>query len=153
MLFHAGDEASTLHLLVEGRGELREDDEVEAVILKIDSDNQRLSLGVKQLQPNAAEGFFDAQAKGDVLNGKITRLTEFGAFVELAPGLDGLVHVSEIAMHRVESPELELSLGQVVKVKITEMDGERAGAVLESYRTEIGKPADVDKPLVINVGQ
>ncbi|NIV48366.1 MAG: S1 RNA-binding domain-containing protein, partial [Gammaproteobacteria bacterium] len=60
---------------------LEKGDEVEAVILKIDSENQRLSLGVKQLQPNVLEEFFQTHGSGDVLMGKIVRLTEFGAFV------------------------------------------------------------------------
>ena len=76
---------------------LNKGDDVEAVILKIDSENQRLSLGVKQLQPNAVEGFFQTHGPGDVLQGTITRLTEFGAFVELFEGLEGLVHVSELS--------------------------------------------------------
>jgi small subunit ribosomal protein S1 len=96
--------------------------EVEALILKIDSENQRLSLGVKQLQPNAAEGFFTSHAPGDVLSGRITRLTEFGAFVELVDGLEGLVHVSELSTEHIERPEDRFSVGQDVRVKIIKMD-------------------------------
>jgi small subunit ribosomal protein S1 len=96
--------------------------EVEAVILKIDSENQRLSLGVKQLQPNVIEEFFQTHNSGDVLMGKIVRLTEFGAFVELFEGVEGLVHVSELANERVEKPEDRFSVGQDVRVKIIKMD-------------------------------
>ncbi len=60
-----------------------------------------------------------------VVEGAVTKTVPFGAFVSVGDGVEGLVHVSEIAMHRVESPELELSLGQQVTVKITEMDEER----------------------------
>jgi small subunit ribosomal protein S1 len=96
--------------------------EVEAVILKIDSGNQRLSLGIKQLQPNVLEEFFQTHGSGDVLMGKIVRLTEFGAFVELFEGVEGLVHVSELANERIDKPEDKFSVGQDVRIKIIKMD-------------------------------
>jgi small subunit ribosomal protein S1 len=101
---------------------LEKGQDVEAVILKIDSDNQRLSLGVKQLQPNVLEEFFQTHGSGDVLMGKIVRLTEFGAFVELFEGVEGLVHVSELANERIEKPEDKFAVGQEVRVKIIKMD-------------------------------
>jgi small subunit ribosomal protein S1 len=97
-------------------------DEVEAVILKIDSENQRLSLGVKQLQPNVVEDFFRSHGVGDILNGRIVRLTEFGAFVELFEGIEGLVHISEMAKERIEKPEDLFSADQQVRVKIIKVD-------------------------------
>jgi len=96
--------------------------EVQAVILKIDSENQRLSLGIKQLQPNVLEEFFQTHGTGDVLAGRVVRLTEFGAFVELFEGVEGLVHVSELANERIEKPEDRFSVGQDVRVKIIKMD-------------------------------
>ncbi|MFQ5766829.1 MAG: 30S ribosomal protein S1, partial [Acidobacteriota bacterium] len=84
---------------------LSKGDEVEAVILKIDTENQRLSLGIKQLQPNIWEEFFRLHSVGDVVRGKVVRLTEFGAFIELEEGIEGLVHVSEFSTERVENPE------------------------------------------------
>jgi small subunit ribosomal protein S1 len=101
---------------------LNKGDEVEAVILKIDSDNQRLSLGLKQLRPNVVEDFFRTHTVGDVLAGKIARLTEFGAFVELFEGIEGLVHVSEMSEDRIERPEDSFSTGQDVRVRIIKMD-------------------------------
>jgi small subunit ribosomal protein S1 len=101
---------------------LNKGDEVEAVILKIDSENQRLSLGVKQLQPNAVEDFFGTHGVGDVLPGKVVRLTEFGAFVELFEGVEGLVHVSELANEHIDRPEDHFAVGQAVRVKIIKMD-------------------------------
>jgi small subunit ribosomal protein S1 len=96
--------------------------EVEAVILKIDSENQRLSLGVKQLQPNALEDFFETSGVGDVLAGKIVRLTEFGAFVQLAEGIEGLVHVSELSNERIDQPEDSFKVDQEVRVKVIKID-------------------------------
>ena len=101
---------------------LNKSDEVEAVILKIDSDNQRLSLGIKQLQPNVLEEFFQTHSTGMVLTGKIVRLTDFGAFVELFEGVEGLVHVSELSNERIENPEDSFSVGQEVRVKVIKVD-------------------------------
>ncbi len=100
-------------------------DKVTVKVLEVDRDRERISLSIKQTQKDPWEAFADANNVGDVVPGSVTKTVPFGAFVTVGDGVEGLVHVSEIAMHRVESPELELSLGQVVQVKITEMDGER----------------------------
>jgi small subunit ribosomal protein S1 len=101
---------------------LKKGDDVEAIILKIDSENQRLSLGMKQLQPNVLEDFFRSHGVGDILTGKVVRLTEFGAFIELFEGIEGLVHVSELSKERIERPEDHFQTGQDVRVKIIKMD-------------------------------
>ncbi len=101
---------------------MKKGDEVEAVILKIDSENQRLSMGIKQLQPNVLEEFFQTHSTGLVMIGKIVRLTEFGAFVELFEGVEGLVHVSELSTERIENPEDKFSVGQEVRVKVIKVD-------------------------------
>jgi small subunit ribosomal protein S1 len=101
---------------------LKKGDEVDAVILKIDSENQRLSLGIKQLQPNVVEDFFRSHGVGDILTGRIVRLTEFGGFVQLYEGVEGLVHVSEMAKDRIERPEEQFAVDQEVRVKIIKMD-------------------------------
>ena len=101
---------------------LNKGDEVKAIILKIDSENQRLSLGIKQLQPNALEDFFKGQNVGTILPGKIVRLTEFGAFVELFEGVEGLVHVSEMSKDRIEKPEDAFKVDQKVMVKVIKLD-------------------------------
>jgi small subunit ribosomal protein S1 len=101
---------------------LKKGDDVEAVILKIDSENQRLSLGIKQLQPNIWEEFFKNHVIGDLVTGRVVRLTDFGAFVEITEGIEGLVHVSEIAEERVEKPADKLNLEDAVTAKIIKMD-------------------------------
>jgi len=101
---------------------LKKADDVEAVILKIDSENQRLSLGIKQLQPNAWEEFFKNHVVGDLVTGRVVRLTDFGAFVELQEGIEGLIHVSEIADERVDKPADKLEDDQSVMAKIIKMD-------------------------------
>ena len=74
---------------------LKKGDTVEAMVLNIDAENQRLSLGLKQLQTDIWDEFFEQHHVGDVVEGKVVRLTNFGAFVELADGIEGLIHVSE----------------------------------------------------------
>jgi ribosomal protein S1 len=94
------------------------------VILKIDTDNQRLSLGLKQLTPNAYDDFFAIHRVGEILEGKVARLTDFGAFIELEEGIEGLVHVSEIAHDRVEKPEDKIQADQTVRVKIIRLESQ-----------------------------
>ena len=69
---------------------------VQAVILNIDSASHRLSLGIKQLQPDAWESYFQNHQVGDTVHGRVCRLASFGAFVELAEGVEGLCHFSEV---------------------------------------------------------
>jgi small subunit ribosomal protein S1 len=92
------------------------------VILKIDSENQRLSLGIKQLSPNIWEEFFRLRQVGDVVTGRVVRLTDFGAFVEIEEGIEGLIHVSELSEERVEQPKDVLSTGSIVKAKVIKME-------------------------------
>ena len=74
---------------------LKKGDKVKAIVLAIEPDQRRLSLGVKQLQPDVWETFFDQHRVGDVIHGKVLRLASFGAFVEIADGVEGLCHNSE----------------------------------------------------------
>jgi small subunit ribosomal protein S1 len=97
---------------------LKKGDVVEAVVLNIDADNQRLSLGLKQLATDIWDEFFSHHKVGDIVEGKIVRLTNFGAFVELAEGIEGLVHVSELDEKRIENPETHFKAGDVHPMKI-----------------------------------
>jgi small subunit ribosomal protein S1 len=96
---------------------------VQAVILNIDAPNRRLSLGVKQLQPDAWESFFRAHQVGDVVRGRVCRAINFGVFVELAPGVEGLCHRSEIPSasdHRSDEPALPI--GEEMDFKIVKLN-------------------------------
>jgi small subunit ribosomal protein S1 len=97
---------------------LKKGDVVEAVVLNIDAENQRLSLGLKQLATDIWDEFFAHHKVGDIVEGKIVRLTNFGAFVELHEGIEGLVHVSELDEKRVEKPEEQFKVGDVFPMKI-----------------------------------
>ena len=100
-------------------------DEVSVKVLEVDRDRERISLSIKQTKTDPWEAFSGAHEVGAIVDGTVTKTVPFGAFVSVGEGVEGLVHVSEIAMHRVESPELELSLGQSVTVKVTDMDETR----------------------------
>ena len=100
---------------------LKKGDDVTAVVLSIDAENQRLSLGLKQLETDVWEHFFNTHRAGDVIEAKVTRSTSFGVFAELAEGVEGLVHVSELDDKRVEKPEDQFKGGETVKVKILKM--------------------------------
>jgi small subunit ribosomal protein S1 len=105
---------------------LKKGDVVEAVVLNIDADNQRLSLGLKQLATDIWDEFFSQHKVGDIVEGKIVRLTNFGAFVELAEGIEGLVHISELDEKRVDRPEEHFKAGDVFPMKIIKVgEGER----------------------------
>jgi small subunit ribosomal protein S1 len=97
---------------------LKKGDTVEAIVLNIDAENQRLSLGLKQLATDMWDEFFSHHKVGDVVQGKVVRVTNFGAFVELAEGIEGLVHVSELDEKRIEKPEEAVKVGDVYAMKI-----------------------------------
>ncbi len=101
---------------------LQKGQEVEAVVLSVDGDNQRLSLGIKQLQPDLWETFFANKQVGDIVKGKIIRVTSFGAFVEIEEGIEGLCHVSELSTKRIENPEKEFQSGQEMDFKIIKLN-------------------------------
>jgi len=103
---------------------LKKNQEVEAVITAIDIDGRRLSLSIKDLEPNAWDRFFDTHRLGDVVTGKVTRFANFGAFVELEDGIEGLCHVSELSEQHVDKPEDAVKVGQKSQFKILKMDRE-----------------------------
>jgi small subunit ribosomal protein S1 len=102
---------------------LKKGDTVEAMVLNIDAENQRLSLGLKQLQTDVWDEFFQHHHVGDVVEGKVVRLTNFGAFVELAEGIEGLIHVSEFddSQHAGKDEKLDLKVGESYQMKIIKL--------------------------------
>ena len=101
---------------------LKKGDKVKAIVLAIEPDNRRLSLGVKQLQPDVWESFFEAHRVGDVVHGKVLRLASFGAFVEIAEGVEGLCHNSEAV--NANGEPIQLEAGQEHEFKIIKMSPE-----------------------------
>jgi small subunit ribosomal protein S1 len=97
-------------------------DEVEAVVLNIDVENERFSLGIKQLHPDPWETLSERVPVGSRIKGKVTKVADFGAFVEIEPGIEGLVHVSELRDERVDNPREVLQEGQEVEVKVIDIN-------------------------------
>ena len=97
-------------------------EEVEAVVLNIDVDNERFSLGIKQLTPDPWETIPSRYPPGKVVEAKITKLTDFGAFAEIEDGVEGLIHISELASERIEDPSQVVNVGEEHKVEIISVD-------------------------------
>ena len=97
-------------------------EEVEVKVLSIDEEAGRVSLSLKATAPGPWDGVEQKLAARDVVEGKVKRLTDFGAFVEVLPGIDGLVHISQISHKRVENPKDVLSVGQEVNVKVLDVN-------------------------------
>jgi small subunit ribosomal protein S1 len=111
-------------------------DTVAVKVLDIDRDRQRISLGLKQTQEDPWQRVVDTYNVGDELEGTVTKVVTFGAFVEILDGVEGLVHISELAPHHVENPREIVAPGDDVKVKILEIDSERRRLSLSVKRVE-----------------
>ncbi len=101
---------------------VKEGETVKVKVLKVDWDKDRISLGIKQTQADPFTEATGALEEGAIVSGTVTRLADFGAFVELQPGVEGLVHISEIAWKRINSPASALKEGEVVQVKVLKLD-------------------------------
>jgi small subunit ribosomal protein S1 len=101
---------------------LEKGQEVEAVVLEVDPSNQRISLGLKQAQPDPWSSIASKYAIGQLVEGKVAKIAQFGAFVELETGIEGLVHISQISDERVEKVKDALSVGDEVKARIVKLD-------------------------------
>jgi small subunit ribosomal protein S1 len=98
-------------------------DKVTCIVLNVDQERKRIALGLKQMNNDPWEGDIPGRYKpGEVKKGKVTKLTNFGVFVELEPGLEGLLHISELADQKVESPEDVVKVGDEIEVKVLRVD-------------------------------
>ena len=96
-----------------------------AVVLSVDQEKQRIALGLKQMQEDPWTTVIPANYRpGMVVRGAVTKIANFGVFVELEPGLEGLLHISEISDQKVEKPEDQLKVGQELDVKILRVDSD-----------------------------
>jgi small subunit ribosomal protein S1 len=123
---------------------------VRVKVLDIDRERQRISLGLKQTQSDPWQQVLETYHEGDTVEGKVTKVVTFGAFVEILPGVEGLVHISELAQHHVENPREVVSQGDLVSAKIIEVDAERRRLSLSLKRVEGGgvtQRADESEPV------
>jgi small subunit ribosomal protein S1 len=111
-------------------------DTVKVKVLDIDRERQRISLGLKQTQEDPWQRIVDTYNVNDELEGKVTKVVTFGAFVEILDGVEGLVHISELAPHHVESPREVVHPGDAIRVRILEIDSERRRLSLSAKRVE-----------------
>ena len=120
--------------------------EVEAVVLNIDRNNERFSLGIKQLTPDPWKDIARRYRKGEMVTGKITNLTDFGAFVELEEGIEGLIHVSEISREKVGKPSDLLKVGDTVSAVVVHTDPHerRIGLSMKGLKERTEK-AEIEK--------
>lgn len=103
---------------------VQEGDTVQVKVLKVDVENERVSLSIKATQPGPWETVGAEVKQGDIVEGVVARLVSFGAFVEIKPGVEGLVHISQLANRHVKSPSEVLKEGQTVKAKVLEVHPE-----------------------------
>ncbi len=111
-------------------------DTVAVKVLDIDRDRQRISLGLKQTQEDPWQRVVDTYRVGDELEGTVTKVVTFGAFVEILDGVEGLVHISELANHHVENPREVVQPGDAVRVRILEIDSDRRRLSLSVKRVD-----------------
>ena len=121
---------------------LKEGDEIEVYILGVDAENEKISLGMKQLTPNPWSQAKDKYPEGSIIPAKVMRTTDFGAFLEVEPGVEGLVHISQLAHHHVEKTEDVVKPGDVVQVKVISVDPESKRMSLSIKATQ---PNDVEE--------
>ncbi|HXI22646.1 MAG TPA: 30S ribosomal protein S1 [Pyrinomonadaceae bacterium] len=121
---------------------LKKGQPVDAVITSIDPENRRMSLSIKELEPNAWNEFVVTHKPGDLVKGKIARFASFGAFVELGDNLEGLCHISELSEDRVNKPEDVVELGQEMEFRILRVDAENKKIGLSA------RAAGHDEPIV-----
>jgi small subunit ribosomal protein S1 len=120
---------------------------VKVKVLDIDRERQRISLGLKQTQSDPWQQVLEQYKEGDVVEGKVTKVVTFGAFVEILPGVEGLVHISELAQHHVENPREVVSQGDTVPVLILEVDAERRRLSLSLKRVDADRRAESEGPI------
>lgn len=119
---------------------LKVGEDVKVKVLAVDPEKDRISLSIKQTLPQPWDNIEEKVAEGDVLDGKVKRLTSFGAFVEVFPGVEGLVHISQISHKHIATPNEVLTSGQDVKVKVLNVNGEDCRLAL-SIKALQEKPA------------
>jgi small subunit ribosomal protein S1 len=128
-------------------GELfKKGQEVEAVVLNIDSRNERFSLGIKQLTPDPWKDVARRYRKGEMVTGKVTNVTDFGAFVELEEGIEGLIHVSEMSREKIEKPSDVVKVGETISAVVLHIDPheKRIGLSMKGLKEKVEK-AEIEK--------
>ena len=117
---------------------LEEGEEIEVMVLEVDRDNERISLGLKQLLPDPWEEFAEKHYEGEIVTGKITKIVDFGAFMEIENGIEGLIHISQLSHRHVKTPDEVVEVEEERKAKIINIDPDdrRVGLSLKELEDE-----------------
>lgn len=122
---------------------LEKGQEVECQVLTVDQERKRIALGMKQLRPDPWAGDIPERYKpGQIVSGKVTKLTNFGVFIELEPGLEGLLHITELSDQKVNSPEDVVQVGDTVECKVLHVDAEERKIKLSKKRVGVEETAE-----------
>jgi small subunit ribosomal protein S1 len=119
---------------------LKKGQEIEAVITNIDTENRRLSLSIKDTEPSSWDRFVNTHKPGDIVRGRITRFANFGAFVELDEGLEGLCHISELSEDRVDKPEDVAQVGQEMEFRVLRIENDNKKIGLSARAASSDEP-------------
>lgn len=119
-----------------------EEQEVEVIVLKVDKERGRISLGLKQIMPNPWDEIDKKYKVGSIIEGKVVKLVSFGAFVEIEPGVEGLVHISQISQDHISNPSDVLKEGDTVKIKIMDINVNEKRMSLSIKEAQDGKTYD-----------
>lgn len=147
---------------------LREGEEIQVKVIKVDPENEKISLSIKQLSPHPWTTVAERYHEGDIVEGEVVRITSFGAFVRLEEGIDGLIHISQLSQNRVEKAEDVVKVGDKVRAKVLRVDPkerriglsikeatketEKREEKVEKVQTPAGVFFEEDKPLSSNLG-
>jgi len=128
-------------------------DVVQAIVLDIEKENERFSLGIKQLQDDPWESVAHRYEVGKEITGTVTNLTDFGIFVELEEGIEGLVHVSEISKEKIKTPTEKFKIGDVISARVMNINSDERRIGLSIKRLEIEDEQNLLSDYVNNMGQ
>jgi small subunit ribosomal protein S1 len=126
---------------------------VQAIVLDIDKDNERFSLGIKQLQPDPWESVAERYQVGTSIGGIITNVTDFGIFVELEEGIEGLVHVSEISKEKIKTPVGQFEIGSELKAMVVNINSKERRIGLSIKRLEMQDEKSILSDYVKHAGE
>jgi small subunit ribosomal protein S1 len=127
-------------------------DTVQAIVLEIDKENERFSLGVKQIQSDPWDTVAERYAVGSEITGTVTNVTDFGVFIELEEGIEGLVHVSEISKEKVKTPVGMFNIGDVLTARVMNINSEERRIGLSIKRMDMEDEKEIFSDYVNNMG-
>ena len=118
---------------------MKENQQIQVKVMRVNHSERKISLSLKELSTNPWKAFIESHMEGEIVSGKVTRIADFGAFVEIEPGIEGLVHVTELSQHRVRRVQDAVQENQMVEAQILSMDPEARRISLSIRNASIKK--------------